>query len=121
MIVGPGKRDSVLPKGYSNLVKLHASSVMSDIQLNATITSIDYRHLIAIVTYTHDGIQKPIKARTVIATVPLGALQNNTTSFLPSLPNWKTRLSHNFGMGLYNKCIMKWNACTTLPWPSNLG
>jgi len=114
-----GKQDYVLPEGYTSLVELYASSVRN-IQLNATVSSIDYRNSIAIVTYTQDGIPKSIKAQTVIITVPLGVLQNNTISFLPSLPSWKNLSINNLGMGLYNKCIMKWSASTTLPWPSNV-
>jgi Flavin containing amine oxidoreductase len=108
--------------GYSGVISWYANDIMDKIRLGANVTAIDWSDpALVYITFTQGGTEQTVRAEKVVVTVPLGVLKRGAIAFVPSLPRNKTDAIDNLGMGLLNKCIMKWNSSAALPWPNDLG
>lgn len=109
--------------GYRGVLNYYAENITDKIQCNSVVKCIDWSDKKKIyIQYRRDG--QPCKLMTaprVLITVPLGVLKANTIRFLPELPEWKTNIIHQMGVGLLNKCLLIWddNDTQKLPWPQN--
>jgi monoamine oxidase len=108
-------------QGYSGAVNWYAQSIKSKIRTRARVTRIDWTTNVISVTYMQNGVTKVERARNVIVTVPLGVLKRNGIRFVPDLPAAKKAAISKLGSALLNKCILKWDDNTILPWPANIG
>ena len=111
---------SVPGVGYGNTAAKFAGQIAHKIQLNRKVTEIDYRSPNdAIISFTRDGVESKVVAKTVLVTVSLGVLKAGNIKFTPSLPDWKQEVIDGMGFGLLNKCVMQWNNPDAAVWPDN--
>ncbi len=112
---------SVPGVGYGNTAAKVAAPVAHKIQLKSKVTEIDYSNSNgnAIISYTRDGVESEVAAKTVLVTVSLGVLKAGTIKFTPSLPDQKQEVIDGMGFGLLNKCVMQWNNPDAAVWPDN--
>lgn len=96
--------DVIFPQGYGQLV--NALSAGLDIRLEHAVTQVAYEAAGVAVT-TAQGV---FRARAVIVTVPLGVLQSGAIQFLPALPPAKQQALNRLGMGVLNKCYLRFPA-----------
>lgn len=96
--------DCIAINGYDRLAQ-HLSKDL-DIQLNTTVSAIDYSTNTIKVTSN----SKTLDADYVLVTVPLGVLQNNIISFSPQLPTSKLQAIDRIKMGTVNKFILVWSS-----------
>ena len=101
---------SVHGVGYGNTVAKFAAPLAHKIHLNSKVTEIDYSNPNgAIISFTKNGVESKVMAKTGVVTVSLGVLKAGNIKFTPSLPDWKREVIDGKGFGLLNKCIMQWN------------
>lgn len=103
--------DHVFPQGYGQLAEhLAAGLAMS---LSESVAAIDWR-------------ESPVRVRTnrqtweadhVVITVPLGVLKAGTIAFTPTLPEAKQQAIAGLGMGLLNKCLLRFD---DVFWPEDV-
>ena len=87
--------------GYNVLSQYLAAGL--DIRLNHVVSAIRYdQHGATISTSQGD-----VRANRVIVTLPLGVLQAGTVHFDPPLPDAKQQAIHRLGMGVLNKCYLR--------------
>ena len=111
---------SVSRLGFGNLAATFAQSFSPKIKLNAKVTKINYQNSRkAIVSYTSDGVETRVFAKSVLVTVSLGVLKAGTINFIPPLPNWKQNAIDNMGFGVVNKVSMQWNDKNAIVWPDD--
>ena len=110
---------SVPGVGYGNTAAKFAASFAQKIQLKSKVTEIDYSNPNgAIISFTRNGIESNVMAKTVLVTVSLGVLKAGNIKFTPSLPDWKQEVINGMGFGLSNKCVMQWNNPDAAVWPN---
>ncbi|MDT8990526.1 FAD-dependent oxidoreductase [Curvibacter sp. APW13] len=105
--------DALFLDGYKVLLDALASGL--DIRFGQVVTRIAYDSAGVTVT-TKSG---SFAASRVVVTLPLGVLQSGSVSFSPALPAAKQTAISKLGMGVYNKCYLRfpyafWN--TQVDW-----
>jgi len=104
--------------GFGNLAATCGESFIDKVRLSAKVTEINYKDVDnTIISYTQDGVDKKVAARTVLVTVSLGVLKANTINFVPTLPEWKLEVIDKTGFGAMNKIMMQWDNNDALVWP----
>lgn len=111
--------DALFPQGYDQLAS-HAAQGL-DIRLGAKVRA---------VTATRDGIRLTFadgtqtEADAMVCTLPLGVLQSGDVTFDPPLAPERQEAIASLGMGLLNKCWLRFDAPPPVPaadWILNLG
>ena len=106
--------------GYGNTAAKFAAPLAHKIQLKSKVTEIDYSNPNdAIISFTSNGVESKVMAKTVLVTVSLGVLKAGNIKFTPSLPDWKQEVIDGMGFGLLNKCVMQWNNPDAAVWPDD--
>ncbi|MEV0415982.1 NAD(P)/FAD-dependent oxidoreductase [Streptomyces sp. NPDC050448] len=96
------KGDDVLfPKGYGQITDHLARGLA--IRLGQQVENIDWNSRGVTVRTTKDTFH----ADQVVVTLPLGVLQSGTVTFGPGLPPTKRTAIDGLGMGVLNKCYLK--------------
>ncbi|MBL4654842.1 MAG: FAD-dependent oxidoreductase [Bacteroidia bacterium] len=97
-----------LPNGYSymDLINDHFKDVIKNVQLNKSVTAIDYSQDRVKITDISDSIHVADK---VILTVPLSVLKKGMISFNPKLPTANQDAIDNIKMGQGMKIILKFS------------
>ena len=109
---------SVPGVGYGNTAAKFAAPLAHKIHLNSKVTEIDYSNPNgAIVSFTKNGVESKVMAKTVLVTVSLGVLKAGNIKFTPSLPDWKQEVIDGMGFGLLNKCVIQWDNPDAAVWP----
>lgn len=93
--------DVIFPQGYRLLVQAVAEG--TEVRLEHPVTQVAYEAAGVAVT-TPQGV---FRARAVIVTVPLGVLQSGRITFLPALPAAHQQALNRLGMGVLNKCYLR--------------
>lgn len=93
--------DVLFPQGYRVITDLLAKGL--DIRTHQVVESIHWNEAIVRVT-TQTG---EYSADNVIITVPLGVLKQQKIHFLPQLPEAKIQAIKHLGMGVLNKCYLR--------------
>lgn len=93
--------ESLFLDGYKVLVDFLAKGL--DVRLGTVVQSI---------RYSADGVtlqtnQGSLTGEAVVVTLPLGVLQSGQVSFDPPLPARKTQAIDKLGMGVLNKCFLR--------------
>lgn len=103
--------DELFTNGYSQIIQYLAKDC--NIEINQIVKSVNWNDLKIKIgtqdkTYLCDG---------VIITVPLGVLKSNSIQFMPPLPPTKQKAIGKLGMGLLNKCYLKFEKTF---WPEDI-
>jgi monoamine oxidase len=86
------------------------------IQLKCKVVQVDYRN--GIVTYVdHSDRRSSMRAKTILLTVPLGVLKQQSIDFIPPLPQSKLAAIEVVGFGVLNKCVFYWESSQASWWP----
>lgn len=88
--------------GYQVLVEHLAQGL--EIRLGQVVTAISYSSDGEVTVTTNQGA---LTAQRVIVTLPLGVLQSGAVSFSPALPASKQTAIDKLGMGILNKCYLR--------------
>lgn len=88
--------------GYQTLVSYFAEGL--DIRLGHVVNAIQYSKRSGVQVSTNKGVLSGAK---VIVTIPLGVLQSGQVKFSPELPAIKREAIKNLGVGVLNKCYLK--------------
>lgn len=100
-----GNADYKFEGTYFDVIAKHiAAPILSKVELNQPVTSIDYSGE-RILVKTKDGSVHPCDR--VIVTVPLTVLQKGDLNFLPTLPQEKTEAFARLGMGPGMKVFLR--------------
>jgi len=94
-------KDVLLSDGFRTLTKHLANGL--DIRTGTTVTEVAWNPSGVSVTTDHGVIQ----ADKVVITLPLGVLKANKVRFDPGLPATKQKAIQALGMGLLNKCFLR--------------
>jgi monoamine oxidase len=114
-----GGGDALLPGGYDQLA-IHAARGLS-IRLQARVRRIEAMAQGVRLGFD-DGAE--VTADAVICTLPLGVLQSGDVVFSPALDATRAEAIDGLGMGLLNKCWLRFDAPPPAPaadWILNLG
>jgi monoamine oxidase len=103
--------DVLLEKGFATLTDFMAKGLT--IELNQIVKQIDWSQP-AVRVITERG---EFTADQVIVTIPLGVLQAKSVAFTPALPAIKQNAIDKLGMGVLNKCYLRF---PTTFWPIDL-
>ncbi|WP_223211231.1 MULTISPECIES: NAD(P)/FAD-dependent oxidoreductase [unclassified Synechocystis] len=98
---GFGGDDAIFVEGYQAIVNYLAKDI--SIELNQIVESIDYSEEIPKII-TNQGAYT---ADQVIITLPLGVLKSGQVKFIPELPSPKRKAIKALGMGILNKCYLR--------------
>lgn len=93
--------DALFRAGYAVLIDALAQDLT--IERNQVVTTIDWSRSPVTVT-TRD---RQFRADQVIVTVPLGVLKAGSIRFQPALPTAKRQAISKLGMGVLNKCYLR--------------
>ena len=94
--------ESLFLDGYQVLVDYLAQGI--DVRLGQVVKAISYGAVGDVTVTTNQGT---FTAQRVIVTLPLGVLQSGAVSFSPPLPNDKQTAIDKLGVGLLNKCCLR--------------
>ncbi|MBI2379817.1 MAG: FAD-dependent oxidoreductase [Gammaproteobacteria bacterium] len=94
--------ESLFLDGYQVLTNHLAQGL--DIRLGQVVNAISYAADGETVVTTNQG---RFTAQRVIVTLPLGVLQSGSVSFSPPLPSGKQTAINGLGMGVLNKCYLR--------------
>jgi monoamine oxidase len=103
--------DVLLQKGFASLTDFLAKGLQ--VELNQVVQRIDWSQPAVRVT-TNRG---EFTADHVIVTLPLGVLQAKSVAFTPALPAVKQIAIDKLGMGVLNKCYLRF---PTTFWPTTV-
>ena len=103
--------DVLFAQGFHTLTEHLAKSLT--IELGQVVTHIDWETSPVQVT-THQG---RFVADKVLITVPLGVLKQATLQFTPALPDNKRQAINKLGVGVLNKCYLRFQEPF---WPTNV-
>jgi monoamine oxidase len=106
----PGK-DVLFPAGYRVITDYLAANLQ--IELQQKVTTIDWTGP-GVRVVTDKG---EFTADRIIVTLPLGVLKAGTVQFTPALPAEKTDAIAKLGMGVLNKCYLRFAAAF---WPDDV-
>ncbi|AIE73534.1 FAD-dependent oxidoreductase [Synechocystis sp. CS-94] len=98
---GFGGDDAIFVEGYQAIVNYLAKDIL--IEFNQIVESIDYSEEIPTVITN----QRTYTADQVIITLPLGVLKSGQVKFIPELPSSKQKAIKILGMGVLNKCYLR--------------
>jgi len=96
----PGQ-EVIFPNGYNTITKHLANGL--EILMGTTVTEVAWNPNGVSVT-TNRGV---FEADNVVITLPLGVLKANKVRFNPGLPATKQKAIQALGMGLLNKCFLR--------------
>lgn len=111
--------DVLFPGGYDALAT-HAARGLT-IRLNAELRAVAATAAGVTLTFA-DGSTVPADA--AVLTLPLGALKAGTVAFSPALAPARQQAIDGLGMGLLNKCWLRFDSAPPVPpvdWMENLG
>jgi monoamine oxidase len=111
--------DALFPQGYDQLAQYAAQGL--DIRLGATVRAVQSMAKGVRLTF-EDGQVAEVDA--AICTLPLGVLQAGDVTFDPPLSPARQEAIAGLGMGLLNKCWLRFDAPPPVPaadWILNLG
>lgn len=114
-----GGGDALFPQGYDQLAS-HAAQGLA-IRLGARLTAVRATRDGVRLTFA-DGTQT--EADAMVCTLPLGVLQSGDVAFDPPLASDRQAAIDSLGMGLLNKCWLRFDRPPPLPaadWILNLG
>lgn len=94
--------ESLFLDGYRVLIDYLAQGL--DVRLGQVVKAISYSAEGEVAVTTNQGA---FVAQRVIVTLPLGVLQSGAVSFSPALPNGKQTAINKLGMGILNKCYLR--------------
>ena len=104
--IDPQHYMSVPGVGYGNTVAKFAAPFVNKIRLNSRVTEINYSDPNGvIISYTKNGVDRMVKAKTVLVTVSLGVLKAGNIKFTPSLPEQKQEVINGMG-NCPTSCLM---------------
>jgi monoamine oxidase len=106
-----GGEDALFRDGYGVLIDALARDLT--VELNQVVTAVDWSRSPVRVT-TRTG---RFSADRVIVTLPLGVLKAGTVRFQPALPNAKQTAVGRLGVGVLNKCYLRF---PTIFWPRDV-
>lgn len=93
--------DALFASGFEVIVKFLAQDLR--IELSQMVKEIDWQQSqIKVRTQSTDWV-----ADSVVISLPLGVLQQNSVRFLPELPSDKSEAVTKLGMGVLNKCYLR--------------
>ncbi|WP_020396538.1 flavin monoamine oxidase family protein [Thiolinea disciformis] len=102
--------DVLFSQGFETITNYLASGMR--VELSQVVKEIHWGSAtIKVVTQ-----QSEFTADKVVVTLPLGVLQNNAVSFIPALPANKNNAIQKLGMGVLNKCYLRFPYAF---WPSS--
>lgn len=93
--------DALLPGGYQGLVRALAQGL--DIRLQQAVQAVDWSGGAVVVTTN----QATYQAERVVVSLPLGVLKSGAVEFSPPLAEAKTTAIARLGMGVLNKCYLR--------------
>lgn len=93
--------DTLLRGGYQGLVRVLAEGL--DIRLQQGVQAVDWSGREVVVTTN----QATYRAERVVVSLPLGVLKSGAVEFSPPLPEVKTTAIARLGMGMLNKCYLR--------------
>ena len=102
--------DAMLLGGIDRMMQHMAHGL--DVRLSQTVLGIDHDRDGVLVT-TSSGTER---ADAVVVTVPLGVLRENIIRFTPDLPDTKQQAIQDLGVGVLNKCILRFGEQA---WPND--
>ena len=106
-----GGEDALFAQGFKVLTDYLAQGI--DIRLSQVVKEIRWQaSQISVRTADHEFV-----ADQVVVTLPLGVLQSKDVRFLPELPNDKRNAINKLGMGVLNKCYLRFNQAF---WPDDI-
>lgn len=97
-----GGDDKLFLDGYQVLIDHLAQGL--DVRLEHEVTAITYGEEAGVTVTTNQG---DFNAQHVVITLPLGVLQSGAVRFTPQLSNTKQTAINKLGMGLLNKCYLR--------------
>lgn len=93
--------DALFAQGFQVIPEFLAQGI--DIQRSQVVKEIHWRKPeVRVVTQTSEWV-----ADHVVVTLPLGVLQSDAVHFVPALPNEKRNAIAKLGMGVLNKCYLR--------------
>ena len=114
-----GGGDALFPGGYDQLAHYAARGLT--VQLKAQVRRIEAMAQGVRLVFD-DGAE--VTADAVVCTLPLGVLQSGDVVFTPALDDRRAEAIASLGMGLLNKCWLRFDAPPPVPaadWILNLG
>ena len=90
---------------FAEVLDAKCSNILPYIQYKTKVIHIEYQAESQAKVQDQEGTW--YSADAIIVTVPLPVLKNNTITFSPALPLWKTSAIQNIGMGAGIKIILK--------------
>lgn len=103
--------DALLEKGFGSLTDFMAKGL--SIELGQVVREIDWSQpVVRVITDRGE-----FSADRVIVTIPLGVLQAKSVNFKPGLPVIKQNAIDKLGMGVLNKCYLRFPSTF---WPTDL-
>jgi monoamine oxidase len=104
--------DAFFAEGYQVITEYLSNSL--DIKLGQEVKQVHWQQLSEVRVITQNA---SITADHVIVTVPLGVLKTENIQFLPPLPPEKQNAINSLGMGVLNKCYLRFQ---THFWPDDV-
>lgn len=104
--------DVLFAQGFSVITEYLAQGV--DIRLSQVVNEIKWQDESAVSVRTTDN---EFIADRVVVTLPLGVLQHNDVRFVPALPEEKRNAISKLGMGVLNKCYLRFEQAF---WPEDM-
>lgn len=109
--VGYSGPDQLFADGFRVIIDHLAAGL--DIRTGKVVTAIDWSQP-EVRVMTNDG---EFTASSVLVTLPLGVLKTGKPTFTPTLPAAKKEAITKLGMGLLNKCYLRFHSAF---WPSDV-
>lgn len=106
-----GGDDKLFKDGYNIISDYLANGI--EIELENKVKTIDWTDQKIKITSN----KKNYFSDKVIMTIPLGVLQKQIIKFTPNLPKEKLAAINNIGMGVLNKCYLRFEKCF---WPEDV-
>ncbi len=97
--------DALIPGGYGQIVDVLAADL--HVELSQVVTAVEYG-ADGVVIRTASG--RTFAGEFAVITLPLGVLKRGSVRFTPALPTAKTAAIARLGMGLLDKCYLRFEA-----------
>lgn len=93
--------DALFAQGFRVITDFLARGI--DVRLSQVVKEVHWQQpQVRVVTHASEFV-----ADNVVVTLPLGVLQRHTVQFTPALPNEKSQAIAKLGMGVLNKCYLR--------------